>query len=84
MWLRADGKCVASLLFDLSAVFDIVNSELMVEIIRIYGADPKTCSWLSSYMTGRFQMVQVGEEISTKTCIRIGLLKDQVSRPSSL
>jgi hypothetical protein len=71
--LRAEGKTVALLLFDLSAAFDMVDAEIMVAKIKIYGADEKTCSWLHSYMTGRWQMVQVGEETSSRTILMFGV-----------
>jgi hypothetical protein len=60
-------------LLDLLAAFDMVDAQIMVAKIKLYGADEKTCSWLHSYMTGRWQMVQVGEETSSRTILMFGV-----------
>jgi hypothetical protein len=58
--LLSTGKTVAMAMFDLSAAFDLVEADLLVEKLRIYGAEEMTCQWLKSYMTGQIQLVQVG------------------------
>jgi hypothetical protein len=45
------------------AAFDLVDESLLVEKLRKYGANDRTCQWLKSYLTGRMQLVQVGMDM---------------------
>jgi hypothetical protein len=58
------GKAVSMAMFDLSSAFDLVDANILVENLIIFGAEEATCQWIISYMSGRFQLVQVGEACS--------------------
>lgn len=46
-----------ALLFDLSAAFDTINLEILIEKLHIYGADDSFLSMIASYLTNRYQKV---------------------------
>jgi predicted RNase H-like HicB family nuclease len=71
--LLSTGKTVAMAMFDLLAAFDLVEADLLVEKLLIYGAEEATCQRLKSYMTGRIQLVQVGNYKSEERSVLLGL-----------
>ena len=58
-WVRAahHGQVTGVVLLDLSAAFDLVDHQILVKKLRIYGVDPNFCEWISSYLQGRQQAV---------------------------
>ena len=58
---RMQKKWQGMLCFDLSAAYDTVNHKLLIEKAKIYGFDRTALAWLSSYITGRKQMVRIGD-----------------------
>ena len=58
-WVRgaSEGKLSAAILFDLSAAFDLVDPQLMIRKLRIYGVDEGILSWILSYLCDRQQVV---------------------------
>ena len=58
-WVRAahHGQVTGVVLLDLSAAFDLVDHELLVEKLKIYGVDSEFCTWISSYLSDRHQAV---------------------------
>jgi hypothetical protein len=71
--LLSTGKTVAMAMFDLSAAFDLVEADLLVAKLRIYGAEEVTRQWLKSNMTGRIQLVQVGNYKSVECFVLLRL-----------
>ena len=66
MWLRAAdrGDISAALLLDLSAAFDLVDHEILVGKLRLYGLGPSAIKWIISYLKDRTQYVQVESSLS--------------------
>ena len=58
-WVRAahNGQVTGVVLLDLSAAFDLVDHNLLLEKLKIYGVDTEFCEWISSYLKGRHQAV---------------------------
>ena len=56
-WVRAAsaGQVSGVMLLDLSAAFDLVDSDLLLKKLRIYGVDENSLSWIKSYLTERYQ-----------------------------
>lgn len=73
-WTEAinQGKKAAALLFDLSAAFDLVNPDILMEKMELFGVNKSAQRLLRSYMTGRNQTVQVGDHLSQQGQIEIG------------
>ena len=49
-WIRAahDGMLSGVVLLDLSSAFDLVDSKLLLEKLKIYGFDKYILSWIES------------------------------------
>ena len=60
-WVRAAhaGKVTGVVLLDLSAAFDLVDHQLLLEKLGIYGVDRDFCQWICSYLSGRQQAVWI-------------------------
>ena len=56
--------CTAALLLDLSAAFDVVNHEILLDKLKLYNFSPKTIAWFRSYLEGRKQVVVVESKTS--------------------
>ena len=60
-WVRSinDKKLVGVLCMDLTAAFDLVSKDTLVEKLKAYGAGTRTQQWIDSYMSNRKQFVTV-------------------------
>ena len=65
-WVQAasDGQQSGVVLLDLSAAFDLVDPELLLQKLRVYGFDNDILSWVESYLTNRFQAVWIDHAMS--------------------
>ena len=71
-WIRntEDGLITGILIWDLSAAFDTVDTELLCQKLGLFGFDRRSCNWFRSFLTGRSQKVRIGKELflfSSKT-----------------
>ena len=66
IWLSAseNTELSAALLLDLSAAFDIVDHEIFIKKLSLYGFSANSLKWFSSYLSGRTQTVQVETKFS--------------------
>ena len=60
-WVRAatQGQVSGAVLIDLSAAFDLVDSSILIQKLRIYGLDENLCAWVESYLKDRYQAVWI-------------------------
>ena len=60
-WVMAakQGQLSGVVLVDLSAAFDLVTPSLLIQKLKIYGFDDETVTWISSYLTDRYQSVWI-------------------------
>ena len=60
-WLNAvdSDKLVGACMLDMSAAFDVVDHDLLLNKLSLYGLDENSRSWVSSYLCGRSQSVGV-------------------------
>ena len=60
-WIQSldDGKIGSVLFLDLSAGFDVINHNLLLKKLERYKFTTDTLNWFRSYMTERYQAVQV-------------------------
>ena len=75
------GKKTGILLWDLSAAYDTVNPDLFVEKAKLYGASELTCDWFRSFMSGRSQKVKIGQTISERMDINVGVPQGGILSP---
>lgn len=76
-----DGKLVAMVAMDLSKAVDILPHSLLICKLRAYVLDNCSCAFLQDYLTGRFQRVKVGDELSCWELNRQGVPKGSVLGP---
>ena len=60
------------LLYDLSAAFDTVSHQILLDILQIYGFDKMAISWMKSYLSDRKQLVNVSNQVSKEEDMKIG------------
>ena len=65
-WIKnsEDGLVTGILIWDLSAAFDTVDTELLCLKLGLYGFDHRSCAWFRPYLTGRSQRVRIGRAMS--------------------
>ena len=52
-------------LVDLSAAFDLVSTAIIIEKMRIYGFEEDILTWISTYLTDRYQAVWIDHVFSS-------------------
>ena len=74
-WVRAasSGKLSGVVLLDLSAAFDLVDPDLLLQKLRIYGVEDDVLSWLETYLTGRHQAVWIDHIMSDFLPCEVGV-----------
>ena len=82
-WMEnTERKQVTGVLFwDLSAAFDTLNVNLLVEKLKLYGCNELTCKWFNSFLTGREQMVKIGKAISSARQLSSGVPQGSILSP---
>ena len=74
-WVRAAaaGQVSGVILIDLSAAFDLVDSDILLQKLKIYGLDDNFLLWIKSYMTERHQAVWIDHVFSECKAHSIGV-----------
>ena len=82
-WVRAanDGKVSSVVLLDLSAAFDLVSPEILLEKLKIYGIDKDCLEWMMSYLTDRKQGVWIDHVLSEWLDIDVGVPQGSILGP---
>ena len=65
-WVRAahEGELSGVVLLDLSAAFDLVDPNLLLSKLKIYGFDKYILEWVESYLSERHQAVWIDNALS--------------------
>ena len=65
-WIKKaeDTELCAALLLDLSAAFDVVDHNILLEKLHLYNFSDKSISWFKSYLEDRKQVVVVESKLS--------------------
>jgi hypothetical protein len=71
--MKNQGKEVGLVLFDLSSAFNLLDASILVKKLKIYGVGESACKWVLSYMSGRRQLVQIGQSQSSLHPISYGV-----------
>ena len=82
-WMKSidEGKFTGSLLLDLSAGFDVIDFDLLLGKLRLYGFNDNAVAWFSSYMKDRHQCVQVESAFSSFLPIKWGVPQGSILGP---
>ena len=74
-WVKAAvaGQVSGVVLLDLSAAFDLVDPDILIQKLRIYGLEENFTSWIHSYLTCRHQAVWVDHVLSDFVHCEVGV-----------
>ena len=74
-WVKAAtrGQLSEVVLVDLSAAFDLVSSDLLLQKLQIYGLARQFLSWIRSYLSNRLQSVWIDHTYSSFCANPIGV-----------
>ena len=74
-WVEAfdNGDISAVLMLDMSAAFDLVDHELFLKKLKVYGLNQETLHWISSYLSERMQQVYVDGALSDPLQVTVGV-----------
>lgn len=76
------GDFAALVLLDLSAAFDTVDHDILLQRLRTsFGINHTALKWFKSYLTGRTQYVRRGSSRSTTVCLLCGVPQGSVLGP---
>ena len=76
------GKVTALTLLNLSAAFDTIDHTILLRrLADSFGVTGKTLDWFKSYMTGRCQRVKLGDCLSSKPDLKVGVPQGWVLGP---
>ena len=78
---RAKGKCSLLILLDLSAAFDTVVHELLIEDLEAIGIEGTALKWFKSYLTERSFQVSVKNTLSRRKLLEKGVPQGSVLGP---
>ena len=76
-----DGKMVGIMMIDLSAAFDMVNHQLLVKKLRLFGFEEEVVNWLDSYLSGRTQSVYIDGCMSPPLNLSCGVPQGSILGP---
>ena len=74
-WATAANKglYIGILCMDMQAAFDLVDTPILLNKLRKYGADYKTIKWIKSYLEEREQFVNIGTANSNMNQLPCGV-----------
>ena len=76
------GGCESCLLMcDLSAAFDTVPHQVLLDKMALYGVGEEALQWFKSYLAGRKQYVDVNGGRSGKKRIPVGVFQGSIAGP---
>ena len=70
-----------SIFIDLSKAFDTIDHTILINKLAYYGLDQIPIKWFSSYLSNRYQSVQIDGSNSTKKLITTGVPQGSVLGP---
>ena len=82
-WVEAleQGELAAVCMIDMSAAFDVVDTELLLEKLKLYGCDRGSVQWFWSYLTYRSQRVYIEGSLSGYKSLEAGVPQGSILGP---
>ena len=82
-WLEAleEGDMAGVCMIDMSAAFDVVDTELLLEKLKLYGFDRNSVQWIWSYLTYRSQTVYFEGSLSGHLALEAGVPQGSILGP---
>ena len=82
-WLQNinNSKAVGAVFIDLTKAFDLINHEILLHKLKLYGIDDNCALFFKSYLANRTQSVYLCNDISSKKCITRGVPQGSILGP---
>ena len=82
-WLQAveAGKIAGVCLLDMSAAFDVVDHSILTDKLALNGFDENALDWVTSYLSGRSQCVQIEGSLSRLQPVHVGVPQGSILGP---
>ena len=66
-WVQAvdKGELTGVCMLDMSAAFDVVDHDILLKKIKLYGFDQDAINWMKDYLSGRSQAVYIDGSLSS-------------------
>ena len=82
-WVEAveQDKITAVIMLDMSAAFDLVDKDILVRKLEIYGLEESSARWMDSYLSDRKQQVYLDGELSETLDVSIGVPQGSILGP---
>ena len=68
-----NNEIVGAVLLDLSKAFDLVNHQILKQKLSVYKFSQLSQRWFDSYLSNRFQQVQISGKLSQSKEIKAGV-----------
>ena len=82
-WINAveSGDLAGVCMIDMSAAFDVVDTNLLIEKLKLYGFDKNAIQWTWSYLTYRSQGVYIDGQMSSLLGLEAGVPQGSILGP---
>ena len=82
-WLDAmeNDDISAVIMLDLSAAFDVVDHNILIQKLKLYGLEAETLTWFESYLSDRSQQVFIEGSLSGSLSLDAGVPQGSVLGP---
>ena len=82
-WYSAmnDGSIIGSLELDFSKAFDILDINILLRKLELYGCDPTSLRWFRSYLLARSQYVKINDYMSHPGTLCYGVPQGSILGP---
>ena len=64
---------------DFRKAFDVIDHELLLKMLLIYGATPSSVAWFKSYLSERKQFISLGKTTSEQLTVKQGVPQGSIS-----
>ena len=83
-WLSQidQGNVIGAIFYDLKKAFDVVDHEIILQKLALYGIRDKLLSWFESYLFKRSQCIINGQNVSSKQAVKSGVPQGSVLGPA--
>ena len=82
-WVQAvdKGELAGVCMLDMSAAFDVVDHEILLDKLKLYGFDKTSLKWMEDYLSGRSQAVYIDGSLSPFLPVDVGVPQGSILGP---